>query len=117
MSFLRYSVSWPSSFRGIVSRPSPGDVLSRKMAPNDAGATTIRDYLIELLKVVWLDGDIGKRPFGNSDWEREIYRELVAAGWVRGEFNEYEYLVWLDVAEADSLIVQAIEYLAQVPIA
>lgn len=94
----------------------PADVLSRKMAPNDADAATIRDYLVELLKVAWLDGDIGKRPFGNSGWEKEIYRELVTAGWVRGEFNEYETLVWFDKAEADFLVEQAIEYLAQVPI-
>ncbi len=101
-----------------MHKVGPVDVLSRKMAPNDAGAATIRDYLIELLKIAWLGGgDIGKRPFGNSGWEREIYRELVIAGWVRGGFNEYEYLVWFDAAEADSLIVQAIEYLAQVPVA
>lgn len=49
--------------------------------PNDAGAATIRDYLIKLLSKVWEEdeGFDGKRPFGNSGWQYELTEALVQA--------------------------------------
>jgi hypothetical protein len=50
--------------------------------PNDAEAATVRDYLVKLLQLVWKEGECfdGKRPFGNSSWEYDLYDALVAGG-------------------------------------
>lgn len=58
---------------------SADEILDAKMGENDADASTIRDYLKSLLTLVWSDGEgfDGKRPFGNSGWEGEIYATLV----------------------------------------
>lgn len=88
------------------------DILNLPMLENDAGAATIGDYLRELLKLVWLEGEgfSGKRPFGNSSWEYEIYIALVSAGAVHGttdrdgDFELDDHNIQL----ANQLIVDAI---------
>lgn len=57
------------------------------MAPNDAYAATVREYLVALLAAVWDEGEgfDGKRPFGNSGWEGEVLEALDAAGIPDGE--------------------------------
>ncbi len=52
---------------------------------------TIRDYLRELLIKLWEDGEgfSGKRPFGNSGWEYDLYVPLIKAGVVPGEIDEW----------------------------
>ena len=54
------------------------NILDLPMGHNDAGASTIRDYLCCLLPTVWEEGEgfSGKRPFGNSGWENELYETL-----------------------------------------
>lgn len=66
----------------------PRQILALPMGDNDAGADTIRGYLIELLAAVWREGEgfSGKRPFGNSSWEWELYRPLVRANVIAGSF-------------------------------
>lgn len=58
------------------------EALDLKMAPNDAEADTVREYLKKLLSTVWGDGESfsGKRPFGNSGWEYDLYSTLEEAG-------------------------------------
>lgn len=59
------------------------EILAMPMAPgNDADAEDIRDYLTTLLGAVWRDREAfnGKRPFGNSGWQYEIYDALARAG-------------------------------------
>lgn len=43
---------------------------------------TIKEYFLELLKTLWLEeeGFSGKRPFGNSGWQYEIYDLLTQNG-------------------------------------
>lgn len=55
---------------------------------------TVRDYLKKLLKDLWQKGDgfDGKRPFGNSNWEYDIYLALVVAGLVPGTLDEDGFL-------------------------
>jgi hypothetical protein len=60
--------------------PSPELVLACPMDPhgNDAGASTIREYLVLLLSALLdeTDGFSAKHPFGNSDWIFELYTAL-----------------------------------------
>jgi hypothetical protein len=57
-------------------------VLSLPMEDNDAGAATVKEYLVELLAHLWDEGEgfSGKRPFGNSGWEYDLYEALGNAG-------------------------------------
>ena len=50
-----------------ITREEAQRVLNLPMQDNDAGAATIRDYLVALVREVWRerDGFSGKRPFGN----------------------------------------------------
>lgn len=53
---------------------TPQQVLDLPMDDNDAGAKTIREYLVSLVEMLWVEGEgfSGKRPFGNSGWEAEL---------------------------------------------
>lgn len=60
---------------------------------SDAGEqTTVRDYLRELLLTLWSEGEgfSGKRPFGNSGWEWDLYAPLIRANFVAGVLNGLE---------------------------
>jgi hypothetical protein len=67
-------------------------ILELPMGDNDANAANIRAYLKALLTKLWEEGEgfSGKRPFGNSGWERDLYFPLVKAGRVKGEIEKYE---------------------------
>lgn len=56
--------------------------LDIEMGPNDADASTVRDYLKELLLTVLIEEESfsGKRPFGNSGWQYELLGPIEAAG-------------------------------------
>ena len=86
------------------------NVLDIPMGPNDANAATIRDYLKKLLFVLWCEGEgfSGKRPFGNSGWEYEVYSALVAAKAVKGSLDDYGDLEEVDTKAADKLVMEAI---------
>jgi hypothetical protein len=88
----------------------PAEILDLPMQENDAGAATIRDYLIELVKTVWIEGEgfSGKRPFGNSGWEYDLYEPLARAGMVEATFDEDGYMDHCDRAAARELIDSAI---------
>lgn len=90
------------------------NTLDIEMQENDAGAKTIREYLKALLIKLWEEGEgfSGKRPFGNSGWEFEIYKALVVAEAVDGEIcREYGDLISCDHTSANELIFKAIEEL------
>ena len=90
------------------------NILDIEMQENDADAKTIRDYLKTLLRNLWSQGEgfSGKRPFGNSGWEFEIYKALVVAGAVKGEVDkEYGDLIDCNFSKANQLIFKAIEEL------
>ena len=54
------------------------NILDIEMQPNDAGAKTIGEYLIALARNVWIEGEgfSGKRPFGNSGWQWEVFDRI-----------------------------------------
>lgn len=87
-------------------------ILDLPMGSNDANAHTVRDYLKALLKELWNEGEgfSGKRPFGNSGWEGELYYPLVKAGLVHGEIDG-SYAECVDEDAANRLIFEAIEAL------
>jgi hypothetical protein len=100
-------------------RPSPQEVLSLPLPqPNDAQAATLRDYLIALLHELWREADefSGKRPFGNSDWQYDLYEPMGRAGWIEIYFDEDGYVHDFTAEahrQADNLIYAAIHALGE----
>jgi hypothetical protein len=89
------------------------NILDIKMRENDAAAETVRDYLKALLRGVWEDLECfsGKRPFGNSSWEYELYYALADAEVITAELNEEGEFIDFDEDGARKLIFEAIESL------
>lgn len=69
--------------------------------------------LKKLLITLWLDGESfnGKRPFGNSGWDYQIYSALISNEIIEGSFDEYGYIEDFDIVKADKLIKEAIKSL------
>jgi hypothetical protein len=96
---------------GVTYAPVPDPVTDKTVAAalelrfdSDAGDNlTIRDYLRTLLETLWRKGEgfSSKRPFGNSSWEHDIYRPLIAAGFLVGELNEDGYVEDFDQEAAE----------------
>lgn len=102
-----------------TTTPTPQPVLDLELHPdNDSGQPTIRGYLLALLRGVWSEGEgfSGKRPFGNSSWEYDLYDAIVRAGYVKGTFDSYGNVEEFDKAGARELIDQAIDALAARPV-
>ena len=77
---------------------------------------TVRQYFLALLRTLWMqeEGFSGKRPFGNSGWQRELYTHLVKEGYLAGEVYEDEgvwYLESYDHREAQKLVLALIDAL------
>jgi hypothetical protein len=99
---------------------TPQQVLDLPLGENDSGASTVRGYLIALLTELWPDGEAfsGKRPFGNSGWQCDLYLPLIKAGIVAGTLDEDGYLDDFPAASekrADDLITEAIKALGATP--
>lgn len=91
------------------------EILDYPMQQNDADAKTVGDYLIRLLSAVWNKNESfsGKRPFGNSGWQNELYLPLVKGGFVKGSLFD-EYLDDYDQEAADDLVNDLINFLYKV---
>lgn len=94
--------------------PDHAAVLNCAMDPatNDAGAASVREFLIALLKALWAEGDgfSSKRPLGNSDWQGQVWAALIRGGVCEGSMDG-EWLDDYDPVEIDKLIFAAIEAL------
>lgn len=102
----------------LVEPPSH-PVLDLPMGDNDANAASVREYLTKLLAGVWEYGESfdGKRPFGNSSWEYELYQPLGRAGLIDVTFDEDGYIATFPDSEqrkANGLIAAAIRELGGV---
>jgi hypothetical protein len=76
--------------RKPVNTEGIAGALDVRIEQSDAGDNiTVRDYLRILLETLWDKGESfgGKRPFGNSNWEYELYRPLVDAGYIKGQIG------------------------------
>lgn len=88
-------------------------ILDLPMRGNDADAGTVREYLVALLRQLWIDGHgfSGKKPFGNSGWEDDLIVPLIRAGLLEGTLDEYGCPDGHDYREGDRLILSAIDHL------
>lgn len=73
--------------------------------------TTIKDFFKMLLLELWKAGESfsGKRPFGNSGWEYDVYKPLIKAGVITGTLDEDGYIENVDNVAADKIIAGLIE--------
>jgi len=88
------------------------EILSLKIDKDDfSDDLTIKGYLRLLLATVWNEGESfsGKRPFGNSGWEYDLYLPLVKAGVVVGELDEDGHINSIDEQAANALVFNLIE--------
>lgn len=77
----------------------------------DVEGTSLRVMLKDLLTMVLLQGEQfdGKRPWGDSGWEFDIYRAMVLNGFIKGTVDEYGDIYNYSVAECDELILRCVE--------
>jgi hypothetical protein len=66
------------------------EALDKYWEFEDTNAESIREYMQCLLFTLWEEGEgfSGKRPFGNSCWEYDVFRPLVKWGYVEGQLDE-----------------------------
>lgn len=97
-------------------RPTGQEILDVPVHEgNDAGATTIRGYLVALLANLWDQGEgfSGKRPFGNSGWDWDLYAALGRAGHIEAWFDEDGWPEGCDEQTGNELIEAAIKALGE----
>jgi hypothetical protein len=96
---------------------TPEEILDLSLDPrNDSRQTTVRGYLTRLLLEVWREGEefSGKKPFGNSDWQYDLYLPLIQAGALVGHVGSGEWGPFVEelahdqVRKGDTLIADAI---------
>lgn len=90
-------------------------VLDLKLPANDAKAETVREYLAALLTEVWFEEEDfdGKRPFGNSHWQTEVYTALANAGLIKAEFDNHGQIGYFSYCEGEALILAAIGFMGR----
>ena len=93
-------------------------ILDLEMDENDGDAKTVREYLRNLLLALWAEGEgfSGKRPFGNSGWEYELYLPLVKNKIIKGKIDEDGFLEDCDDEEAFNVVENCIERLFEKPV-
>jgi len=76
------------------------DILNLKIdSPDFPPDLTIRGYLELLLLTLWKEGEgfDGKRPFGDSSWNYDLYVPLIKAKCIPGSMDEDDYYIeWVD---------------------
>ena len=71
---------------------------------------TLRQYFYDLMSSLWCEGEgfNGKRPFGNSGWDYDIYAPLVRAELIKGRIDDDGYIAELDEVEANKFVLTKI---------
>ncbi len=85
--------------------------LEMRLEQSDAGDNiTVRDYLRLLLETVWeeKEGFSGKRPFGNSGWEYELYAPLIQCGAIQGTLDEEGCVLSVNREQGQAYVKQLI---------
>ena len=78
---------------------------------SDAGDNlTIREYLHELLSnlIDQREDFNSKRPYGNSDWIFDIYKQLIKNGFIPGTLDEDGYIQEINEFEARVYVLQLV---------
>jgi hypothetical protein len=81
-----------------------------------SGAKSIKEFFLRLAREVMAEGESfsGKRPFGNSGWECDLYIALGNAGVMpscEDEDGYYDPPEDFDDRQADRLLVGAVDYM------
>lgn len=89
------------------------EILNLRVEAGDINETTIGGYLQTLLATMWEEGEgfSGKRPFGNSGWQYDLYKPLVKAGVVTGSIDADGYIDDIDTRTAHDTIARVIQAL------
>jgi hypothetical protein len=94
------------------------EILALEVGGNDAGAKTIGQYLVDVLRQYWRDGDDfdPSSPFGASfiDWRSVLEQALIVAGAVNSEVDRAgieRYNTVVTRSHVDALIDEAIRAL------
>ena len=72
---------------------------------------TLKEYLKETFLTFIHEGESfsGKRPFGNSDWDWQIYKGLITLDNSLGTLDEDGYIDTVNRKACDKIIVQCVE--------
>ena len=67
---------------------------------------TIKEYLKRLLLTLWEEGEgfSGKRPFGNSGWDYDLYAVLINNNVIDGKLDEEGYIDSVDHNTGNKII-------------
>lgn len=87
------------------------EILALKTKRRDLNIEiTLRQYFYDLMSALWCeqDGFDGKRPFGNSGWDYDIYVTLIRHGVIAGSLDEDGYVQKMDEAEASDFVLKKI---------
>lgn len=87
------------------------EILQLKLNHSHGGeAITIKEYFHDLLKMVWIEqeGFDGKRPWGNSGWDFDVYVPLIKAGLIAGKLDKEGYIAELDEDAAKEFVLKNI---------
>ena len=76
----------------------------------DNGPQFLKEYLRDLLLALWTEkeGFSGKRPFGNSGWNYDVYAALIKADLIEGTLDEEGFVEDLDEEAADEYIIKLV---------
>lgn len=89
------------------------DYLNNTLVENPYGGKdlTLKEYLKETLLTFIREGESfsGKRPFGNSDWDWQIYKGLIALDNSLGTLDEDGYIATVDSEACDRIIVKCVK--------
>lgn len=87
------------------------EALDLEVCSWNTEAPTIREYFHALLKELWeqQEGFSGKRPFGDSGWNNDLYGPLIRAGFIPGTFDDDGYIEDFDSKIAHNIVSQLID--------
>ena len=91
---------------------TPNDLLHMQFHSDELDRTvTLKQYFILLAQTVWKEGEefSGKRPWGNSSWQYEVYAAMIKNGF-EGKLDSYGGVEKIDTRAADEAIVAAINW-------
>lgn len=101
---IPYRIMTQSEYNVETSILTPEEMLDLPLVDHtETESKTIRDYLISLLSTLWHEGECfsGKRPFGNSGWQYDLYKPLIISGVIDGELDEEGGVDFLSGSERD----------------
>lgn len=95
---------------------TPQEILDLPMNPNNpSGMDTVRGYLVELIAVLWDEGErfSSEEPFGEGSWKWELAAALYDAGEVTGRLDALGHIEAVDWEAVNKLIAGAIAHLRE----